>query len=102
MKRLILLLLFIPFVINAATIPNPIGSTSFTQLLGTITDWIRDIALVLAPLVIVYGGFLHITAAGDPGKSTQGKKAILYAAIGLIVALLAKSLIDILEELVVI
>lgn len=87
---------------GGATIPNPLGHASFTALFEAIIDWIIDIALVLAPLIIVYGGFLHITSAGDPAKSTQGKKVILYAAIGLIVALLAKSLIGILEGIVVI
>lgn len=87
---------------GGATIPNPLGHESFTALFEAIIDWIIDIALVLAPLIIIYGGFLHITSAGDPAKSSQGKKVILYAAIGLIVALLAKSLIGILEGIVVI
>jgi hypothetical protein len=102
MKKLILMLLFIPRVIGAATIENPIKSESFTELFEVITKWITDIALVIAPLIIVYGGFLHITSAGDPAKSSQGKKVILYAAIGLIIALLARSLISVLEEIVVI
>ncbi len=102
MKKLILMLLFIPMVIGAATIENPIKSESFTELFEVITKWITDIALVIAPLIIVYGGFLHITSAGDPAKSSQGKKVILYAAIGLIIALLARSLISVLEEIVVI
>ena len=89
-------------VIGAATIENPIKSESFTELFEVITKWITDIALVIAPLIIVYGGFLHITSAGDPAKSSQGKKVILYAAIGLIIALLARSLISVLEEIVVI
>jgi len=102
MKKLILMLLFIPMVIGAATIEKPIKSESFTELLQAIIKWITDIAVVIAPLIIVYGGFLHITSAGDPAKSSQGKKVILYAAIGLLVALLAKSLIGILKEIVVI
>ncbi|MFA5755210.1 MAG: pilin [Candidatus Paceibacterota bacterium] len=88
--------------VSTGNIPNPVNSTSFTQLLETVIDWILDIGLVLAPLAIVYGGILHITAAGSPEKSSQGKKVILYAAIGLIVILLAKSLVGIIEELVVI
>ena len=102
MKKLILMLLFIPMVIGAATIEKPIKYESFTELFEAIIKWITDIALVIAPLIIVYGGFLHITSAGDPAKSSQGKKVILYAAIGLLVALLAKSLIGILKEIVVI
>jgi hypothetical protein len=81
---------------------NPIRHNTFGALFDAIISWIIDIALVIAPLIIIYGGFLHITSAGDPAKSSQGKKVILYAAIGLIVAILARSLIGILEGIVVI
>jgi hypothetical protein len=77
MKKLILMLLFIPMVIGAATIENPIKSESFTELFEAIIKWITDIALVIAPLIIVYGGFLHITSAGDPAKSSQEKSNTL-------------------------
>ncbi|MDK2949202.1 MAG: Type secretion system pilin [Patescibacteria group bacterium] len=109
MKRLILILLVVSlfpiFAFGAGCeglICNPIKYGTFGELFDAIIQWIIDIALVLAPLLIVYGGFLHITSAGDPAKSTQGKKVILYAAIGLIVALLARSLIGIIKEIVVI
>lgn len=111
MKRLILILLVVSlfpiFAFGAGCeegtiICNPITYGTFGELFDAIIKWIIDIASVLAPLLIVYGGFLHITSAGDPAKSTQGKKVILYAAIGLIVALLARSLIGIIKEIVVI
>lgn len=107
MKKLILFLLLVPIIIGAEEvigikIPNPIKHDNFTDLFNAIISWIINIALVLMPLVIVYGGFLHITAAGDPSQSSKGKKVILYAAIGFIVALLAKSLIGIIAQLVAI
>lgn len=82
-------------------ISNPIDADSFQELVDMVVDWILDIAMVLAPLILVYGGFTYITAAGDTSKVTQAKKIILYAAIGFLLALLAKSLIGILKDLVV-
>jgi len=90
-----------PTVTSTGILTNPITSGSFADLLNRIIDWILNIALVLAPLVIVYGGFIYMTAAGDTGKVTQGKNIVLYAVIGFIVALLAKSLIGIFTGLVV-
>ncbi len=81
-------------------ISNPIKATSFAELINMITKWILDIAMVLAPLVIVYGGFTYITAAGDPGKMETGKKIIIYAVIGFILALLATSLVDVFKTFV--
>jgi hypothetical protein len=81
-------------------ISNPIKATSFAELINMITKWILDIAMVLAPLIIVYGGFTYITAAGDPGKMETGKKIIIYAVLGFILALLATSLVDVFKTFV--
>lgn len=91
----------LPTVTSTGILTNPITSGSFADLLNRIIDWILNIALVLAPLVIVYGGFIYMTAAGDTNKVSQGKNIVLYAVIGFIVALLAKSLIGIFTDLVV-
>jgi len=90
-----------PTVTSTGTLANPITSTSFAALLDNVINWILNIALVLAPLIIVYGGFLYMTAAGDANKVSQGKNVVLYAVIGFILALLAKSLIGIFTDLVV-
>ncbi|HNY36070.1 MAG TPA: pilin [Candidatus Pacearchaeota archaeon] len=82
-------------------ITNPISAETFGDLISMVVKWILDMAMVLAPLVIVYGGLTYMTAAGDTSKVNQAKQIILYAAIGLILALLAWSLIDILKGLVV-
>lgn len=90
-----------PTVSSTGKISNPIEAESFAALIDAVVAWILNIALVLAPLVIVYGGFVYMTAAGDTNKVSQGKQIILYAVIGFVLALLAKSLIGILTDLVV-
>jgi len=90
-----------PSLSSTGSIPNPITSGSFADLIARIIDWVLNIALILAPLVVVYGGFIYMTAMGDTNKVSQGKNIILYAVIGFIVALLAKSLIGIFTGLVV-
>jgi hypothetical protein len=87
-----------PTTASTGVISNPITATSFTELVDAVIEWILNIAMVLAPLVLVYGGLTYITAAGDTSKMTQAKKIILYAVIGFILALLAKSLVDIFKE----
>ncbi len=54
-----------------------------------VTNWIFYVVTLLTVLMIVYGGFLYITSAGDPKKSEQGKKVLLFSLIGLALALLA-------------
>ena len=89
-----------PTVTSTGILANPIKATSFAALIQGIVDWIINVALVLAPLVIVFGGFIYMTAAGDTNKVSQGKQVILYAVIGFIVALLAKSLVLMFTKLI--
>ena len=49
---------------------------------------------VVAVAVVIYGGFLFLTAQGDPGKIKKGKDAITWGIIGLIIALLSWSIIN--------
>ncbi|MFA5086346.1 MAG: pilin [Candidatus Paceibacterota bacterium] len=89
-----------PTVTSTGALTNPIKAASFSALIQGIVDWIINIALVLAPLVIVFGGFIYMTAAGDTNKVSQGKQVILYAVIGFVVALLAKSLVLMFTKLI--
>ena len=56
----------------------------------TVTNWVFFIMTIVAVLMVVYGGFVYITAAGDPAKAGQGKSILTYAIIGLAIALIAK------------
>lgn len=49
---------------------------------------------VVAVAVVIYGGFLFLTAQGDPGKIKKGKDSITWGVIGLIIALLSWSIIN--------
>ena len=60
--------------------------------LYSITDWIFVILVALAGIFVIIGAFTLLTAAGSPEKVTSGRNYILYAAIGLIVGLLAKAI----------
>lgn len=82
---------------SSSTITNPVSYNSFAELLNAVITWIRNIAFVVAPLMIVYAGFTYMTAMGDSSKITKAKHIILYAAIGLLVALLAQSLLEVIS-----
>lgn len=42
---------------------------------------------LLAVIIVIYGGVLYVTAGGEEEKTTTGRKAITYAAIGLLIVL---------------
>ena len=55
-------------------------------LISNVIALIIGVLGVAAVLAIIYGGILYVTAAGDPEKAERGKRAIMYAVIGILIA----------------
>ena len=67
------------------------GNTDNRSILSTIAliiNWILGLLAALAVLVIIVAGIMYITSGGDEGKVETAKNWIMYAIIGLIIALL--------------
>jgi hypothetical protein len=77
-------------VVCKATSDKLFGPGSlWTNILDTFTFLIGGIAV----LMIIIGGIRYITSAGDQNGITAAKNTILYAVIGLVVAMLAYSIV---------
>jgi len=44
--------------------------------------------------MIIYGGFLYVSAAGNDEKIGKAKKIIMYAIVGIIVILLSFAIVN--------
>jgi hypothetical protein len=78
-----------------AFILNKTGGTgSLRSLVLTIVNFFLGFLGLLAVLMIIYGGVLYMTAAGEQGKIDKGKKIIMYAVIGIIIILLSFALVN--------
>ena len=56
----------------------------------TLLIWAVGVAAVV---VIILGGLMYTTSAGDPGKAKKAKDTILYGIIGLVIAALAYTIV---------
>ncbi len=72
------------------TIPGsiPTGPT-VDSLASSVTNILLWVAGVAAVIAIVIGGIMYITSAGDEKRVQSAKNTILYAVVGMIIALLA-------------
>lgn len=75
-------------------IPNPLKACSLSHLVEMIAILIFNIALVVAPVMIIVGGFFFVTAAGNPEGIKTGKAIVLWTIIGFSVILLARGIIS--------
>ncbi len=67
------------------------GAYCLINTLNNITDWVFVVLIALAGLFVIVGAFTFVMSGGDPEKTKKGREYILYAAIGLAVAFLAKA-----------
>ena len=78
---------------------NGWGMTCMMNGVYTIVDWIFVVLIALVGIMIVYGGVMIVTAGGDAGNVKKGRDAITYAAIGFVVALLARAVPSVVQSL---
>ena len=70
------------------------GQGSFRQLALTIVNFFLTFLGLIAVVMIIYGGFLYVTAAGAQEKIESAKKIIMYAVIGIVVILLSFAIVN--------
>ncbi len=49
---------------------------------------------IAAIIMIIYSGVQYVTSAGDAGKTQKAKMTLIYAIVGLVVAILAYAIVN--------
>lgn len=81
----------------------PSGPTSGTQLLALIdvvTNWVFAIFVVLTIIFILLAAFQFVTAGGDAAKVGEARQKLIWASVGVIVALAAKGIVPVVRTIV--
>lgn len=79
--------------INAARTDDMSSAVEPENIVQKVVDIILFVLGALAVIMIIVGGFRYVTSGGDSNKLTSAKNTILYAVIGLIVALFAYAIV---------
>lgn len=77
-----------------------VENTKTVDLHGFLTmiqNWLLGTVGGLAVLFLVYGGFLYVTSGGNKERIETAKKTITYAVFGLIVVILAGTILGIIS-----
>lgn len=92
---------------DTITLPNPLCPTpgpncidSLPKLIAKVSEYISAVVAGLATIMLVYAGILYVTSGGDPGKAGKAKQAVIYAIIGLAIALAGKGLAEVIQSVV--
>lgn len=100
LSLVLLLSLLIPSMSLAANgfiMPNAPGNlpnTPFDVMILNITSWLLSFVIILAILVIVYGGVYYITSVGEADRIESAKTIITYGIVGLVIAGLSYAIVS--------
>ena len=92
----VIALLVTPILALAAIDPLTWIQTIISNLLKIV---IIPLFSGIVILMLIYSAFLFVTAAGDPTKVSTAKKALIWAIVGIIVALVSYSVVAFLASI---
>ena len=70
------------------------STTEFTNNLKIIVNVLLFLLGSIAVIMIILGGIRYTTSNGDSSQITSAKNTILYAVIGLVIAILAYAIVN--------
>lgn len=72
---------------------NTNSLTGGNGVLYKVTRIVAILGGIAAVIIMIVGGFLYVISQGDPQKTSQARSTIIYAVVGLVVIILAQSII---------
>ena len=80
---------------------GPQSGGAALDTIDVITDWIFAVLMLVAVIYLVLAAYQFITGGGDPSKVTEARQKLLYAVIGIALALAASGVDNVLRNIVV-
>ena len=82
---------------SGAKVPSSLGGSAtpstVNQLVSRVITFLGWIVGVVSVIGVLIGAALYVFSAGDPNRTRVAKDAIVYSIVGLIVAILAYSIV---------
>jgi len=74
--------------------------TDIRQAIMNVTNWILGFVAIIATLIVIYGGVLYLTAAGNEEAVEKAKKTISYGIIGIVICGLAYAIVIVVSTVI--
>lgn len=88
-------------VFAVTTVPTNVTSISAViTIINTLANWVFSILLALAVIMLLLAAFNWLTSGGSDDKVSSARKMLIWALVGIAVALAAKGLVMIITALI--
>lgn len=74
--------------------------TGLLNLLKNVIKWVYTAFFIIAVLIILFAAYTYLTAGADPAKISAVHKQLVYAAIAIVIALIAIGVSTIIQGLI--
>ena len=64
-----------------------------SSIMSNVLNILSFIAGIIAVIMLIIAGIKFITSQGDPGKVSEARQAIIYAVIGIVIVVLAQTIV---------
>jgi len=83
-----------------AVLVSPLqGDLTVKDIVGKIAGVIFGLALMICPILIIWGGFEIATAGGDQNKMAKGKQIITFSLVGLAIIALSAAFVEAIKQI---
>lgn len=80
---------------------NPFGDATLLDIFKRILAFGRTLAVLVMPIMVIWGAFLILTASGKPDNLKKGRMVIMWAIIGFIIILAAEGVTELLQDILI-
>ncbi len=79
---------------GVTTTETAAGGLSMQTVISTVIGTMLFVVGLLAVVMLIYGGIRYVTSHGDKAQVTAAKETIMYAVVGLVVAIAAFAVVQ--------
>ncbi|MDP4006995.1 MAG: hypothetical protein Q8P55_00150 [bacterium] len=80
---------------------GPQSAGQVLQVIERIGSWVFAFFLAISIIFLIWGAFEFVTGTGDPQKVSAAKQRLIYAVIGISLALLANAVPAVLRSIII-
>jgi hypothetical protein len=75
-------------------VPQITGINDIWLIVAAVIEILLRVGVLVAIGIIIYAGFQYVTSQGEPDKTTQARKTIINAVIGLVITIFAAAIVN--------
>lgn len=79
---------------NASKVCKGTDKNSLFGIITSIINLLLVIIGIISVIMIIVGGFRYTTSAGDAGQTKTARDTIVYAVVGLVIAIMAYGIVN--------